>query len=169
MSLQVGLPLMLAAAVIQATILPRLRILGGQPDLVVLIVLAWSMLDREQEGMVWAFAGGICLDLLSGTPLGISSLAMIPIAYLVGLTELTVYRNNYILPLALAGIGALGYHAAIVLALGVLFNLVLPWPFFFFYITLPSIFFDMFLIIPMLWLLQRLYFWLHPYQLKFKT
>lgn len=169
MSLLLGFPLMLMAALLQATILPRLRILGGQPDLVTLIVLAWSILDREQEGMVWAFVGGICLDLLSGTPLGISSLAMVPIAYAVGLTELTVYRNNYLLPVALAALCGLGYHVIIVLALGILFNLSLSWPFSFFYVTLPSIFFDVFLIIPVLWLLQPIYLRLHARQLKLNT
>src|SRR5512139_1480797 len=103
MSLQLGIPLTLIAAILQATVLPRLRIVGGQPDLVMIIVLTWSLLDHDREGMAWAFVGGLWLDLLSGVPMGISSLILVPIAYLVGLTEARIYRTNVALPLALAG------------------------------------------------------------------
>ena len=44
MSLQVGIPLFAVAALLQATVLPHLRVFGGQPDLIVILVLAWAIL-----------------------------------------------------------------------------------------------------------------------------
>jgi rod shape-determining protein MreD len=96
-SLQVGIPLFVIAALLQATVLPHLRVFGGQPDLIVILALAWASLDDDQEGMAWAFVGGFFLDLLSGVPLGVSSLVLVPIAYFVGLAEAQLYRNNLLL------------------------------------------------------------------------
>jgi len=165
-SLQLGAPLMLLAAILQATVLPRLRIFGGQPDLVLLIVLAWAVLDHDREAMAWAFVGGFWLDLFSGVPVGISSLILVPIAYLVGLTEAGVYRTNIILPLALGIVGILAYHLMFVLALRFLAGMPVAWSDVFFYVTLPSVFFDLVLIYPVLSLLRGWYNRMHPRQVK---
>ncbi|NDJ54343.1 MAG: rod shape-determining protein MreD, partial [Chloroflexi bacterium] len=138
MSLQLGLPLMLVAAMLQAVLLPHLRVLGGQPDLVLVIVLAWSTLDRGSEGMVWAVAGGLLLDMLSGVPLGVSSLAMVPIAFFVSLTEAQVYRTNVFLPLLLTGLGSLAYHLIYLGLLAFLVNQPVAWGDSLSYVTLPS-------------------------------
>ena len=166
MSLQIGFPLMLAAALLQAIILPRLRMYGGQPDLVAIIVLAWAILDHKQEGMVWAFVGGLCLDLLSGVPLGISSLVLVPIAFLVSLTEAQVYRTNVLLPLLLAGGGTLAYHVGYLFAIRFIVGMSVAWLQILWYVTLPSLLFDMVVILPVLWVLRPWYARLHPGQMR---
>lgn len=166
MSLQLGIPLMLVAALIQAIILPRLRMYGGQPDLVVLIVVAWAIFDDAQEGMVWAFIGGLFLDLFSGTPLGVSSLVLVPITYLVGLAEARVYRSSLLLPILLMGSGALAYHVLYLLALRLLAGMSVSWLLVPWYVTLPSLLFDAILILPALWILRQWYDKLHPRQVR---
>ena len=162
MSLQIGAPLLLAAALLQATLLPRFRVLGGQPDLVVVIVLAWASLDREREGMIWAFIGGVFLDLFSGVPLGVSSLALVPITYLIGLTEFGLYRANVILPVVFTAAGALLFHILYALALQLLVGTQIVWLEVSWFVILPSVFFDLVLIIPALRILGRWYDRLHP-------
>jgi rod shape-determining protein MreD len=166
MSLQLGLPLVFLGALIQGSVLSQLRVFGGQPDLVVLIVLAWSALDAGQEGMVWAFFGGLFLDLLSGIPLGISSLALVPLAFIIGLTEAQVYRTNILLLLVLLGGGALAYHLIYMFLLRFIINYPLSFQTGFFYITLPSILFDLILILPVLRILGHWYDRLHPDQVS---
>lgn len=166
MSLQLGIPLMLGAALIQAVILPRLRMYGGQPDLVVLIVMAWAVFDDDLEGMVWAFIGGLFLDLFSGAPLGISSLALVPITYLVGLAEARVYRSSLLLPILLMIGGALAYHIIYVLALRFLGGMSITWLLIPWYVTLPSLLFDAILTLPILRILKRWYDKLHLHQVR---
>jgi rod shape-determining protein MreD len=166
MSLQLGLPLMLVATLIQAIIFPHLRMYGGQPDLVVLIVLVWAILDPKQEGMIWAFVGGLCLDLFSGVPLGITSLVLVPIAYGVGLTEAQVYRTSVLLPFILAGGGVVAYHIGYLLAMRFVVGMSVIWLQVIWYVTLPSLLFDMILIMPALWILRLLYDRLHPHQVR---
>lgn len=164
MSLQIGVPLMLVAAILQATVVPYLRIYGGQPDLVAVVALAWAILDRGMEGMVWAFIGGLFLDLLSGAPMGVSSLALVPVAFLIGLSEARVYRTTFLLPLLFAGGGALMFHLIYLLALQFLAGQPIVWRLVWWYVTLPSVLFDMVLIIPALRLLGRAFDALHPEQ-----
>lgn len=166
MSLQVGIPLFLVAMLIQATVLPHLRVFGGQPDLIVVLVLAWATLDHDREGMAWAFMGGLFIDLLSGGPFGISSLILVPIAYLIGLTEARVYRTSLVLPLVLTAGGALAYHVAYLLLLRLLADFPVAWTEVLGYVTVPSVIFDVILIIPILRVLGRLYDRLHPRQVK---
>jgi len=165
-SLQLGIPLFLVAALLQATVLPYLRFGGGQPDLIVVLVLAWSTLDHDREGVVWAFVGGLCLDLLSGVPLGISSLALVPVAYVVSFTEARVYRASLVLPLLLAAGGAIAYHALYVILLRFLAGFPVVWSTAIWYVALPSVVFDLVLMVPFLRLLGLWYDRLHPRQIK---
>lgn len=164
MSLQIGIPLFGLAALIQATVLSQVRVFGGQPDLVVIIVLGWAIIDQGLEGVVWAFIGGLFLDLLSGAPAGLSSLALIPVAVIVGLTEAQVYRTNAILTLALTAGGALAYHIIYLILLQYLGGLPVPWITGLWYVTLPSVLFDVILILPVMSILSRWYRLLHPRQ-----
>ena len=167
MSLQIGIPLFVIAGILQATVLPRLQVSGGQPDLVVLVVLAWAILDRGQEGMVWAFIGGLVLDLFSTTPFGISSIALLVVAFFVSLAESQVYRESFFLPLILGGLGAAVYHALYILLLRFLGDVPLQWSEVVLYVTLPSILFDIMLIVPIVRLLNGIYDRLHPRTMRF--
>ncbi len=83
LSLYVVLPLLTAVALIQGVLLAPLTILGGHPDLVLLTVLIWAFLRGTAEGAVWAFIGGLLLDLFSGGPLGGMTLALLLVAIFV--------------------------------------------------------------------------------------
>jgi len=71
-----SVPLLALAAAAQATFMPQIRILDGQPDLVFLLVLAWSIHATAQQGLVWAVVGGLFVDLLSAAPLGTTTLGL---------------------------------------------------------------------------------------------
>ncbi len=69
---------------IQTTILSRVSVLGGHPNLMLLVVLIWAVVRGIDEGLIWAFIGGLILDLLSGGPLASIALALLAAAYLTG-------------------------------------------------------------------------------------
>jgi len=102
--------LLLIVALLQATFLPQLRILGVKPELMLLSVLSWSLLRGAEEGLVWAFLGGLMLDLFSGGPLGASTLALLAVSFLSGLIEPAVAHTSFLLPLVVALGGTLLYQ-----------------------------------------------------------
>ena len=100
------IPLLGALALVQSTLLPLIAILGVQPDLVLLAVMSWTLLRGLVEGLVWAFVGGLWLDLLSGGPFGLSSLVLVLVVFLLSLLEASLFREHIVLVMMIAiGIG----------------------------------------------------------------
>ena len=84
MSLYYGIPILLLAAVLQSSWVDGIRILGGRPDLVLLLVVTWSIIRGPDEGALWGFVGGIFCDLLSGSGLGMWTLSLTAVGLLAG-------------------------------------------------------------------------------------
>jgi rod shape-determining protein MreD len=84
MSLYFGIPILLFAAVVQSTLVEDIRILGGRPDLVLLLAVTWGIIRGAQDGAIWGFIGGIFCDLLSASPFGMWTLTMTLVGFLVG-------------------------------------------------------------------------------------
>jgi rod shape-determining protein MreD len=103
------LPLLGFMAIIQTTVGPRLAIANVQPDLVLLVVLISTLLFGNREGILWAFAGGLWLDLLSGGPMGASSLALMVAALLAGVGHNRLFRSNLVVPSLATLLGTMGY------------------------------------------------------------
>lgn len=106
----IGVPFLAILAVLQSSVLSYLRFLDGRPDLVLLAVVAWGLTGRAREAMAWGFTGGIFLDLLSGLPIGASSLMLTLIAYLVSFLEGRFWEAHLLMPLAITLIASLIYH-----------------------------------------------------------
>ncbi|MCX7708022.1 MAG: rod shape-determining protein MreD [Anaerolineae bacterium] len=100
----------------QATLLSRIRVLGVRPDLLLVTAVCWSLLRGVGEGMLWGFGGGLGIDVISGLPLGMSALALLPAAWLGGLGRSTVLSPGTLLPVLLVLPGTL-LRGWIVLAL----------------------------------------------------
>lgn len=84
MSLYFGIPILLIAAVLQSAWLEELRVLGGRPDLVLLLTVTWSIIRGSNEGALWGFVGGIFYDVLSGSVFGLWTLVLTVVSFLAG-------------------------------------------------------------------------------------
>jgi rod shape-determining protein MreD len=61
------------AALVQATVLPFAAEGGGGLDLVLVIAVVWTMALGLEGGLVWAFLGGLVIDVLLMRPLGLTA------------------------------------------------------------------------------------------------
>ncbi len=111
---------------IQATLLNRIRILGVQPDLLLVVVVCWSLLHGLQDGLFWAFVGGLGIDLVAGLPLGASPLALMPAAVLASLGRSSVYASSTRLPVLLVAL-ATPLHGWIILMIRQLLGTSIDW------------------------------------------
>lgn len=103
------IPVILAAALLQSTVLTRAEIRNVKPDIVLILVLVGTLIYGVQRSIVWAFLGGIALDLFSGGPMGSSSLALMAAALVASPGHRTLSRRHFVVPLAAAGLGTLVY------------------------------------------------------------
>ncbi len=65
------------AALFELTVGPYLRIGGAQPHFVLVLGVVLTIAVGLEAGLVWAFVGGLALDVLAQRPLGSSSFALL--------------------------------------------------------------------------------------------
>jgi len=94
--------LLLVVALAQATVVPAYNPISFQPNVVLVLILVWSALRGLPEGLSWAFAVGIVLDVLAVDPLGTNALALLGVVLLAGLSRRRFFQSSLIFPMALA-------------------------------------------------------------------
>lgn len=110
-------PLLTGVALIQTTFLARIDVLGARPNLMLLVVLVWTVVRGIDEGLIWAFVGGLLLDLLSGGPLAGMALALLAAAYLAGQSLVEGMGSQAVRLVILTVLGALVYHVVLLFVL----------------------------------------------------
>ncbi len=64
-------------AIFELTVGPYLRVGDAQPHLVFIFAIICTVAVGLESGLVWAFVGGLALDILAQRPLGATSFALI--------------------------------------------------------------------------------------------
>lgn len=113
----IGLPIVLVAAILDASVMSELRIGGGAPDLVFLVVVSWALLADARDAMLWAVFGGAIQDALSLTPVGASALGLVVVAFIADALLGDVRRTNLLFPPLVMGAGTVLYHLGLLIAL----------------------------------------------------
>jgi rod shape-determining protein MreD len=116
-SIYLAVPLLTLVGLIQNALLSRLSLFGSRPDLMLLVVLGWTIVRGANEGLVWAFIGGLVLDLLSGGPIGAYILALLGVAFVGHQAWGEGLGTPLVRVLLLALVSALVYHIIILVVL----------------------------------------------------
>lgn len=130
-------PILALIALLQATLVPLLPTGEAKPDLMLVIVVGWGIVQGGGESLVWGLAGGLFLDLMSGMPFGVQTIALGAIGMLADAMETNFFRSNMLLPLVAIFIASLLYHIVIGATLQT-FGYPISWETFLFSIVLPS-------------------------------
>lgn len=161
----IGPVLLIGAALLQATLSPYMKVGGVHPDLVLVLVIGWTILRGIEEGAAWALIGGVSLDVLSGAPFGVFSLTMLLVAVVTSLFHGRLFGSSIVLPLLLTFPLSLAFNGTALIILYLLGHpLALNDAFFF--IMVPAAIYNtvvMLLIFPLLYLLNR---WLYPQPIR---
>ncbi|MDL1899685.1 rod shape-determining protein MreD [Anaerolineae bacterium CFX9] len=155
MGAYLSLPILFVAVVLQSTFVPQARILGGQPDLTFLLVIAWAMHAPFRESIAWAMVGGIMQDLMSAVPTGASALGMIILIYVLDRVREQLVGVGLLTLIGFVLAGTLWQHLVFqgvmlisgfsIRPLSTLTN-----------ITLPSMAYNLILMIPIYWIVRRI-------------
>lgn len=111
------LPLLTGAALVQTTLLSRISVVGAQPNLMLLVVLLWSVVRSVDEGLIWAFLGGLIVDVLSGGPLAGTAIALLAAAYVAGQSLGEQLGSQALRSMILTVLGTATYHLALLVVL----------------------------------------------------
>ena len=126
-----GLVLLAVGAVVQAQVLPIVLppLVGAdlRPHLLVLLVVAVTLVEGVREGAVWAFMGGLLLDLMSPvTPMGTNALCLLFVALLTSLGLYIPLRVSLIMPLVMTALATLFYYL-LLMSIRALFGVSMDW------------------------------------------
>ena len=103
------------AALLQAAVLPQITPLQVRPNLVLVLVLLWTVARGLREGAIWAFGAGIFLDLVTLGPLGGHALALMSVAAIGALSRLAGFRLGLLQPMLAALVATLAHDTLLLL------------------------------------------------------
>jgi rod shape-determining protein MreD len=83
------------AALLESTIVSRYQIVGAQLQMSLVFVIAATIIFGFEEGIAWAFVGGLCLDFFAMRPLGSSVFVLLVAVALVMVSEPLLSRSRY--------------------------------------------------------------------------
>jgi len=85
---------------IQLTLINSITILGLKPDLLMVVVVVFSLLKGEKEGTISGFASGLLQDIFSTGLLGINALAKTVIGFICGILKEKIFHEHilFIIP-----------------------------------------------------------------------
>ena len=157
----VAIPVLALALMLQTAVISRITLLSGTADLVLLVLVAWSLQEQVESAWQWGAMGGVLVGLVSGVP----PIAPV-IGYLlaVGLARFVVrqiWQSPMVALMSVTFFATLIYNLVTYLVLVVLgtplgFSDVLA------LIILPSVFLNFLLAIPVHSLIRDLALWVYP-------
>ncbi len=90
--------LILLSLVLQSTVFALLPFLKASPDLIVVLVCLFSLLNGPVFGAKFGFVAGLALDLLVGEMIGLNAITKGVIGISVGFLCKRFYKENYFIP-----------------------------------------------------------------------
>ena len=119
MGLAIGLVAILFAALVQVSVLPSFSLFGVQPNLLVILLVAWMSVRGQREALVLVPAGGLVLGLLDSEPLGLAMLGLAPLILLTELREMRLIESDLLPAVILVALATLSYEITILVTLAV--------------------------------------------------
>ena len=148
---------LLGLALIQSSWGQFFTISGVHPDFVLMAVVSWTLLHGAAGGILWAIVGGLCLDLLSGGPFGLTVIPFMLVSLLALLGHGRVLGGYLVLPFMLAFPASLSYYLIQMLLLDALGRPV-AWGTTLTHVVVPASFLNVLVVLflfPLLRLLHR--------------
>ncbi|MDO8615557.1 MAG: rod shape-determining protein MreD [Dehalococcoidia bacterium] len=96
-------------ALLNASALPYVQVLGVTPDLVLIFAVCWAMVRGQDEALFVVPLAGFLRDLNTSDPLGTSVLAMAPVVLLAAAIRLRALDTEFVPTIAVVAGGSLAY------------------------------------------------------------
>jgi rod shape-determining protein MreD len=107
-------------ALLELSVGPYLRIGDAQPHLVLVLAVVVTIAFGLDAGLVWAFVGGLALDVLAQRPLGSTSFALLLCVGGASLIARSFIRLRPIVPIGAVFILSIGYSMILFVAFSAL-------------------------------------------------
>lgn len=96
--------------IFQSTILPRLSLFGVVPNTGLIIVVLISLLKGKGIGSIVGLLIGLLQDIIFSTVIGVNGIIYFFIAYIIGVNEGKLTKDNMLIPIFITFLSTLSYH-----------------------------------------------------------
>ena len=117
MSYAIGLLAILIAVVAQLSIMPAFSIFGVQPNLIIVLLVAWMATRGRREALVLIPIAGFTQGLLDSQPLGLAMLALAPMTLMTNVRDLRLVESDLLPAVVLTVLATLVYETVIMVML----------------------------------------------------
>ena len=160
-----SIPILVGLLILQTTLVSHFKLLQGNPDLLLLAILAWTLQKRVTTGWQWAVVGGVCFSFASALPFGVHLLGYLLATGLVLLIRQRIWQIPLVTMFVVTFAATLLTQGIDVLALRLFgdpssFSDALA------LVILPSILLNLLFSIPMFGILGEIAQLLHPEDLE---
>jgi rod shape-determining protein MreD len=157
----VAIPVFALTLMLQTAVISRLALLTGAADLLLLVLVSWALQERVETAWHWALLGGLMVMFVSGLPPVVPVLGYLLAVALARFVIRQIWQTPILALLSVTFFGTLIFHLLTYMALRFLgtplvFGDVLA------LITLPSVFLNFLLAIPVHSLIRDLAQWVYP-------
>jgi len=145
----------------QTAVLSRITLLSGAADLVLLILVAWSLQEQVESAWHWAMVAGVLVGLVSALPKVVPILGYLFAVALARYVVRQIWQSPILALLSVTFFATLVYNLLTYLVLLIL-GTSLPFSDVLALIVLPSVFLNFLLAIPVYSLIRDLALWVYP-------
>jgi rod shape-determining protein MreD len=157
----IAVPLLILAFMIQTAVVSRITLLSGAADLVLLILISWALQESVQSSWHWAVLAGLVGAFVSGLPPYVLITAYL-LAVLLARYILRIFWQSPILALfSVTFTSTLLLHLITYLTLAFRGAAISPGDVLAI-ITLPSVFLNFLLVLPVHSVIRDLALWVYP-------
>jgi hypothetical protein len=165
MPIILAIPILGIALMIQTGIISRINLLSGSADLILAILVTWSIQERVKTSWHWAIAAGLMVGYVSGLPWFIPLAGYLVVVGVARLLHRRVWQAVLLETFVVIFIGTFSMQLLTVgymVIMGASFQLgdVIS------LIILPSTLLNFLLVVPVYYLIKDLALWLYPVEVN---
>lgn len=155
--------LLLVLALVQIALLPRP--LGFVPPFMLVIVVCRALVSGANDGLRWAFYGGLALDICIGSFLGSHALALLVAVIIIMSVMRSIRVEHWLFPIAAVFVGTIIYEG-ILAFMYAWFTTPIEWQSYAIVVIIPSAVLAVIPALPIYMIIRQISRWRQEYILE---
>lgn len=157
----IAFPVLGLAVMLQSTIVSQVQLFSGAADLMLLVVAAWALQPQVESGLHWALLAGFFLAFISAMPFFVPVASLLVTVALARVIQRRMVSARWVALLSLVILATLVSHGFAYIGL-LIVGTPLALQDVVAFVTLPSMFANLLLCLPVHSLVHDLALWVYP-------
>lgn len=160
-----SLPMMAILVMLQTVVVSRLPLLGGNADLVLLVLIAWALQERVKKAWLWALIGGVLVGYVSALPWVVPTISYLLITALIRYFQKKIWQSPIIAMFVYTTLGSIFSQLISIVAIR-FSGTQLPIVESLSMVVLPSTILNLILALPVYAVVADMASWLYPQEVE---